>query len=198
MRSGRLLFTLFFFIISVHFLYAHELLISGVYLGKNLYVQNPSCNEQSGFSIQSVYVNGKLKIENPTASTFELDLSDWDINTPLEIKIIYREDCVPELINPQVIKPKNSFYFGKVAALNDSLTWETKGEIGIHKFLIEKWTGNDWLIIQACDGKGLTKNHYRIKLNQGSSDNMFRLKYIDGNGRTFFSQVINYSPGKNQ
>lgn len=196
MRFVRPLIYSLFLIFTVHIIYAHELVISGVYLGKNLYIQNPSCNESSEFSTQYVYVNGELKVENPTTSTFEIDLSDFSVNAPLEIKIVYGESCVPQLINPQVIKPKDNFNFEKVAAINDSLAWETIGEKGVHKFLIEKRTNDNWLIIQACDGKGLAKNQYRIKLDGKSGDNMFRLKYIDGNGRTFYSPVVNYNPEK--
>jgi len=196
MRVGRFVIYTLILTFSAQSLFAHEMLISGVYLGKNLYVQNPSCSEQSGFSIKYVYVNGNLKVENPTTSTFELDLSGFAVNTHLEIKIIYGESCAPQLINPQVIKPKDNFNFQRIAALNDSLTWETTGEKGIHKFLVEKRTSNDWLIIQACDGQGFTRNLYSIKLNPTSGVNVFRLKYIDGNGRSWYSPAINYNAEK--
>ena len=90
-----------------------ELVISGVYMGKNVYVQNPSCGTASTFSTRMVYVNGILKVTNPTTSAFEVDLSNLSINTAIEIKIVYNENCTPEIINPQVIRPKNSFFFTK-------------------------------------------------------------------------------------
>ncbi len=190
MRNRQIVLTAFFVIGSLHFLYGNEMILKGVYLGKNLYFENPVCGPDSSFSTRYVFVNNVLKLTNPTSSTYEVDLSEYPLNSDLEIKIVYTDGYMPEAINPQVIKPKSLFNFEKLDINEDSLTWVTAGEKGIHKFLIERRKDDNWLIVQTCDGKGAAVNRYSMGISLDLGENRYRVKYIDGNGKSFYSGVV--------
>ncbi len=197
MAIRRQLVIIFFLgALSCTFAFGNELIISGVYLGKNVYVNNPPCGTSDEFTTRYVYVNGKLKISNPTTSTFEVDLSGFPLNSNIEIRIIYDKDCAPELINPQVIKQKSNFNFERITLTKDSLQWQTAGEKGIQKFLVERRIKNDWLIVQSCDGKGSDQNSYSLNVIENPGQNQYRLKYIDKDGKSFFSGVATYINNK--
>ena len=63
---------------------AGELVLSGVYHGSNLYVQNPHDGNNS-FCIKDIYVNGKKHMDAPKASVFTIDLSTLRENTQVKI-----------------------------------------------------------------------------------------------------------------
>ncbi len=187
---------IFIGLLSSKFAFGNEIVISGVYLGKNIYIENPPCGANTEFTTQYVYVNGKLKISNPTTSTFEVDLSEFPLNSSIEIRIVFDNNCPPQLINPQVIKPKSSFNFEKISLTGDSLQWQTSGEEGIQKFLVERRIKNDWLIVQSCDGKGNEHDSYSLNIMESPGANQYRLKYIDKDGKSFFSGVATYISNK--
>ena len=91
-----------------------------------------------------------------------------------------------------MIKPKNNFTFGEVCYANDTLAWETYSERGIHKFLVEKRVNDQWLIVQSTDGRGALMNTYRIRVLTEPGENQLRLKYIDKDGKNFYSGVASY------
>jgi hypothetical protein len=185
-----------YFILSCASASGGELVISGVYMGKNVYFQNPLCGPTSSFSTRSVYVNGILKVTNPTTSAFEVDLSNLAINSAIEIKLIYNENCSPEIINPQVIRPKHSFYFQKFNVAEDSISWITNGESGIHKFMIEKRENNTWIIFKSCDGNGNQENRYSLNVTHNTGENQYRIKYISGEGKIFYSGILAFNNDK--
>ena len=76
---------------------------------------------------------------------------------------------------------------------NDSLSWQTTGEEGIHKFLIEKRKNDNWLIVQTADGKGESSNFYSLNITPDIGENQYRIKYIDGTGKTFYSGVATFT-----
>ena len=176
--------------------FANELLVNGVYLGKNVYIENPSCSGAT-FGTEYVYVNGELKVDHPSASTFEVDLSGQALNSSIEIRIIYQDSCAPVLINPQVIKPKRTFSFRNVRINEDYLSWETGGETGNHEFYIEKRKGGNWLILDSCGSYGVANHSYSMLVVLDSGQNQYRLKYPCVDGRVFYSEVVSYPLDKN-
>ena len=66
------------------------LILTGVYSGKNLYVQNPLLPDKH-FSTEEVFVNEKLVLSHPLTSAFTMDLSHLMVDQPVEIKIVQKE-----------------------------------------------------------------------------------------------------------
>jgi hypothetical protein len=175
-----------------HYTYGGELIVSGVYQGKNIYVQNPATEEKNVFCTQQVYVNNKLVVTNPSTSAFEVDLSHLNINQPLVIKILSRESCEPKIINPQVIREKSQFEFLSVLCDQNLLRWFTRGEAGQGKFFIEHYLNNKWVIVQAVDadgGHGRDRS-YAVQVNPITGLNRFRLKYLPPEGTIQFSRPV--------
>ncbi|NJM94225.1 MAG: T9SS C-terminal target domain-containing protein, partial [Cytophagales bacterium] len=85
----------FFLFLPSCFLWAGELVIAGVYQGKNVYVQNPFTWDMKNFCTREVYVNDKLVLSNPKASAYEINLSAFQVNQPVVIKIIHENNCAP-------------------------------------------------------------------------------------------------------
>ena len=63
-----------------------ELKLSGVYKGKNLYIQNPF-SEKGGFCINEIKLNGNHINDEINSSAFEIDLSLFDFNYGDKLKI---------------------------------------------------------------------------------------------------------------
>lgn len=173
---------------------AAEMVVTGVYQGKNVYVQNPQTGEQDVFCTQYVYVNDVLVVSSPSTSAYEVDLSQFDVNENIRIKIIYREGCQPKVINPQVIRPKSKFEFLHAQADNDKLRWFTQGEEGSGKFFVERYFNERWIIIDAVSAKGSAEsNTYSIDADHTSGSNRYRVKYLHPNGNGYYSQVMDFS-----
>src|SRR6478736_813022 len=60
--------------------YAGILTLSGVYQGKNLYVQNPFTGNMKDFCSNDVYVNDVKVMSNIQSSAYEIDLSNLKLN----------------------------------------------------------------------------------------------------------------------
>lgn len=169
--------------------FADEFTFSGVYLGKNIYVQNPLSDDQSEFCTKAVYVNDLLVVNNPKTSAYEIDLSYLVINDQVSIRIIHGEACKPKVINPQVIRPKNQFQFLSVYVDSNEVRWITKSELDQGKYLLEQYLNGKWVIVEVVEAKGEENtNHYQIAPKHSVGLNRYRIKYISGDD-IFFSQA---------
>lgn len=194
MSSRIALKILLFCFITGHALYAGELIISGVYQGKSLYVQNPFTEDTKSFCTQEVYINDKMVLDNPQSSAYMVDLSKYKINDFVIIRIIHRNDCEPKVINPQVIRRKADFAFTSMELTKDKLTWTTQGEIPNSRLFIEQFINNKWVIIKALPAKGrYDENFYEYVPSIGSGSNSFRLKMLTPQGAVLYSRIVAYN-----
>ncbi len=168
---------------------AEEYTFSGVYQGKNIYVQNPLTEDQSEFCTKAVYVNDLLIVNNPKTTAYEIDLSYLIKNEPVIIKIVHNANCEPKVINPQVIKPKNQFQFLSVYVDSNEIRWITQSEIGQGKYLLEQYLNGKWIIVDIIEAKGTENtNQYQVFPKHYLGLNRYRVKYVSGND-VFFSQA---------
>jgi hypothetical protein len=175
-------------------LFAGNITLTGVYQGKNLYVQNPFTSDMKEFCTQEVYVNNVKVNTNPTSSAFEIDLSHLKINDPVSIKIVHKDDCKPKILNAQVIRVKSSFQFVSFNATEDALEFVTKGEKANSKIIIEQFRNNNWLALSDLAAKGgADNNNYRLESYHNSGLNKYRLKYHDQTGEVFYSKVVEFN-----
>jgi hypothetical protein len=172
-----------------------EIVISGVYQGKNIYVQNPfSGSGNKDFCTTEVFVNNSKSSTNILSSAFEIDLSTHKLSEPIQIKIIHKEDCKPKVLNPQVLKATSSFNFNSITATSEHLTWATKGEKANGKMCVEHFINNTWVIVKEVKGKeSPIMCNYEVPVNHNSGVNKFRVKYIEHDGQVFYSQVAEFN-----
>ena len=167
------------FIFSVVHLYAQEIVLSGVYRGQDIYVQNPYTNVEGSFCIAYIEVNGRRIIEQPDLSAVKVDLSRFNINDSINIIIKHHGVCTPRVLNADVLDAANSFEYLQIIADDASISWVTTGELpGRGWYEIYKMKLNGWVPIDSVLAKGkLDNNQYSIGVEHYSGENLFKINY---------------------
>lgn len=176
---------------------AEEIVLKGAYQGKNLYVLNPSYGSDKYCATQ-VIINGKTLTDEINSSSFEIDFSSMGINIGDEIvvKIMYEEGCVPQVINPEVIKPSSTFKIisMRVDAKNELLLWTTSDETSKLPYIIEQFKWNRWVKVGEAQGVGAPGEHqYSVGIMLNSGRNKFRVKQVDYSGVPRYSNPLPYN-----
>lgn len=168
------------------------IVLEGNYQGKNLYVQNPFAGSGVGFCTYEVSLNGNVTTDEINSSAFEIDFTPFqlELGAKVEIQIKHKDDCVPKVLNPEVLKPKSTFEIVNIEVTKEGvLDWSCSSETGQLPYIIEQFRWNKWVKIGELEGKGAKgTNHYSFKVIPHSGENKFRVKQID------FSRQPRYSP----
>lgn len=192
----KFLIILLVFISSIAISDAAILSISGVYQGKNLYIQNPPISENE-YCTQEVYVNDVKIMSHVLTSAYEIDLSHLKMDEPVTVKILHRDDCKPKILNPQVLKVNSTFQFTSFVIDERKLAWSTKGEKVGGKMYVEHFLNNSWVVVKdiSCYGS-ITLNNYQVEESHHSSTNKYRIKFLEKDGQAFYSKVIEFNSSK--
>ena len=170
------------------------LTISGVYQGKNLYVQNPFAANMRDYCTNEVFVNDVKKDYNVASSAFEIDLAFMKVGDPVTVKITHKDDCKPKILNPQVIRASSAFTFSSFSVDKDKLLWSTKGEKPKGKMFIEQMKYNTWVIVKEFTGKGSSiLNNYEVESFHHSGVNQYRIKYLEVDGQVHYSPTVEFT-----
>lgn len=180
MRKYSILIALFFIqLIS----FAGIIEINGTYQGKNIYVMNPFSPSGIGFCVYEVTVNGRTTTDEINSSAFEVDFSSMQLKLGEEInlKIKHKENCIPRVLNAEVLKPKSTFIVKVINVTKDGvISWTTQEEDGKLPFIIEQFRWNKWVKVTDTIGNGTSGvNKYTAKVNLHSGENRFRVKQVD-------------------
>lgn len=174
-------------------LLAGEIHIEGIYLGRNLYVRNPFDAEKEVFCINEIYVNDRLLISDSKISAIQIPLESFQLNEQIKVKIVHRDGCVPEIVNPEVISKTNSFSFLYFQIDENSINWITRGEALAGSFVVEQMKYQGWTEIYTRTGKGkIDYNQYIIEAKNYSGQNRYRIVYNLENGGSFKSEEVEY------
>ncbi|MCK4664449.1 MAG: hypothetical protein KAT68_16390 [Bacteroidales bacterium] len=196
-------------ITSVFSSFAGEIVLEGIYQGKNIYVMNPFASSGVGFCIYEVIVNGQVSTDEINSSAFEIDLSVFQFNKGDKIIIIikHKENCLPKILNPEVLKPKSTFIVSLIKVeKGGTLKWTTTSESGQLTYTVEQFRWNKWVRVGKVQGNGTSgTNNYSIKVKPHSGINKFRVKQIDYTKKPRYSKEatfrsmsppVTYSPEK--
>lgn len=107
--------------------------LEGTYQGQNLYVKNPFASAGVGFCVINVTVNGQQSIDEINSSAFEIDFASYRLTrgASVEIKIEYKDDCTPTVLNPDVLRPTSTYVITKMDVTPEGLlTFTTTNESG--------------------------------------------------------------------
>lgn len=174
---------------------AGVLTLEGTYQGKNLYVQNPFAQGGVGFCVFEVVVNGKPTQDEVASSSFEIDLASLklSIGEKVVVKLNYKDDCKPKIVNPEDLKVRSTCEIVPQSAKvnkDGTFSWSTKGETGKLPFIVEQYRWNKWVKVDEVEGKGRPEGaFYSIKYNPHSGENKIRVKQVDVNGPHLFDPV---------
>ena len=169
----------------------------GHYQGKNLYVQNPFSGSGVGFCVIAVYVNGDVTTDQVNSSAFEIDFSNLTlkVGSPVTVKIQHKLDCLPKVLNPEVLRPRSTFETISINISEDEvLQWKTSGEQGKLTYIIEQYRWSKWVKAGEVDGDGVPGTHsYDFKISPHSGDNKYRVKQIDYTGKPRISPSTDFN-----
>ena len=194
-RIAKLIFILLF-VFNALDLSAGLLRIKGVYNGKNLFIENKFSGDKSHHCITNIYVNDKHLLDHPPESVAEVNLSVFELNQELDIRIYHLDNCKPVILNPKSIERSNNkhFAFLKVEITEHKVHWETHGENDICKYTLQQKVNDDWKDIKNIKGNGtLSLNTYSTSPHHTSGLNNYRIKYRASGGKIIYSEVISYT-----
>lgn len=162
---------------------ADEIVLTGIYQEKNMYIMNPFATTGEGFCITEILVNGIVTSDDINSSAFEINLSALNLKKGDNVKIVikHHSGCAPKVINPEVIKPQSTFTVTTIKIdKNNNLTFTTSGECGSLPFIVEQFRWNKWIKVATIDGKGTSgPNTYTVEVSLHSGFNRFRVKQVD-------------------
>jgi hypothetical protein len=170
--------------------FAGEMVLKGTYQGENLYVKNPFASSGVGFCIYEVTVNGLTTTDEINSSAFEVDLSVYGfyVGQEVVISIRYKDDCLPKVLNPEVIYARPTFVVQTMKIDGDRLLWTTAGESGSLPYVVEQFRWNKWVKVGQVDGDGRTgTNSYSANVRLHSGENRFRVKQTDYKNKSRYS-----------
>lgn len=193
----KILLTLISFLCFAAMAKAGVLVVEGKFQNKNVYIQNSFASNGVGFCTTEIKVNGQITTDEINSSAFEIDLASMNIKPgqKVTIEIAHKSDCIPVVLNPEVLKPRPTF---EVVNMNINsagvLKWTTKNESGSLPYIIEQFKWNKWVPVGEVQGLGTVDSHdYAFQVSMHSGENKFRVKQL-GMGstpRTSESVILN-------
>ncbi len=183
--------------LSANLVRAGEIIISGIYQGKNLFVQNPLAADKKNHCADEVFVNDQKVISNIKIAAFEVDLSFLEMNDPVTIRITHKDGCTPRLINPQVIKHSAGFQIENPEVIHTAIRWQAVDESPKFVYSIESLRNGNWIVLEKHRAKGEGKGTYSVPITHSTGDNKYRIKAQNSDThQTYYSKVITYNPDK--
>jgi len=165
--------------------------LSGVYQGQSLYIQNPYLISEGKFCIDTIRVNNLDIYTNPQISAVKLHFGKEMLFTPVMVMIKHNENCKPKFINPEAILYHSSFKFDSLTVNDSLISWHSKGEKIEGLYSVEKLNGTYWQSVNTINPKGQFEGSsyvYYPEFDQGG--NRFRIKYSLPDNRYIYSQEV--------
>lgn len=188
MPLHQLILTGFFMSLSIICLADIE--VTGVYQGKNVYVQNPFASNMTDYCTQDVYLNDKKIMSEINSSAYEIDLSFLPANEPVVLRITHRGDCKPKVLNPQVLQVKTSFSFSAINLTKENISWSCTSEQSNGRYFVERFEYNVWKVVAEKYAEG--SESYTMDIRHNSGENKYRVRYFDNQGITVYSPVMEF------
>lgn len=193
-------FTVIFLLLLAPVSMAGVIVLEGNYMGKNIYVKNPNRGAGVGYCVSEVTINGRLSPDEVNQTAFEIDFGNFDlkIGDKVIINIKHGDDCKPEVINPEVLKPKSTFVIKDISIdKNGILNWTTEKENGKLDYIVEQFRWNKWVKVGEAEGIGTPGvNAYSFKFSPHSGLNKLRVKQVDYTGKPNYSKPAEFTSNK--
>lgn len=175
-----------------------ELMLKGVYRGRDVYIQNPYNSTKNYFCVQSVVVNGLTIISEPNSSALTADLSSFNLNDSISIMVFHYAECLPKILNPRVLKAGKGFSIVNPMTDNSSVTWISTGEQDKNAYFeLEKMFLDGWKTIQKVKAKGdIDNNQYSVGVVHYAGENLFKLHYVSEIVSIYSEEFEFYSAGE--
>ena len=176
---------------------AGTIVVEGHYQGRNLFIQNPFSEAGVGFCVFEVIVNDQIATDEINSSAFEVDMTNFGLSQgdAVVVQIRHKDGCTPVVLNPEVLKPRSTFEVVRQSISADgTYTWVTTNEIGPLPFIVEQKRWNKWVKAGEVMGKGTAgENTYSFQVTPHSGENTFRVRQVDLDRRSRYSEAVNYT-----
>ena len=173
--------------------FAGEIVLSGVYQGKDPFVYNPYLPASNANCTMKVFVNDRLVLSNPQASAYKIDLSYLSLKDLVVIRILYHDGCTPRVVNPHVLRPISGFQFLFARADMQSINWLVNGELRGAIFYLEQYIDGAWKVKETVTGKGGPGNtEYNLAPSHHKGVNRYRVKYTPASGESVYSLEFDF------
>jgi len=169
--------------------FSGEIVLKGTYNGANLYVRNP-ISEEGDYCIDHILINGEYH-QPSYSSGFDIDLSFLSLHADVEVKIVHKTSCNPEIINPDVLAKQHTFKVIETDADQDMIIWRSEGEHRLGKYLLLRFEYNTWVSQKSVESKG-EGQMYRVPITHHAGANRYKIKYISPRGKSFYSDEFRY------
>ena len=183
-------------LLSAISVFSKETRVEGVYQGESLIVNNPFGGGIL-FCIYKVTVNGLSISDDVNSSSFEIDLTQFNLKHGDKVVIIFyhRDNCKPKILNLQAIEKHCSFQVVSMELGSDgNLKWTTTNESCKLPFIVEQFIWNKWVKLGKVEGTGTNgPNNYLYKVDFHSGKNRFRLKQVDKKRNKKYSKEVKYT-----
>lgn len=175
---------------------AQVIVLEESYMGKNLYIQNPSAD--TGFCTQKILVNGKEKpFDHTSCFIVHLDSMQLKKGDRVKVEIFHKPDCKPSVLNNFDHYPKTTFEIVSIGLdTSEVLRWQTKESSEKLPFIIEQFRWNRWMTIAEISWTDQGNYEQAIAPFVHSGLNQFRLKQADSLGIPHYSKALNYTSAK--
>lgn len=160
-----------------------SMVFRGVYQGKDLFILNPMLEPGTKYCINNIYINGdKYDLELLTSAfRISLDYMGLKYGEAYEVVINYKDNCMPTLVNPEVLRPLSTFIVTDVRlGFNNQLIFSTTQESGKLNFIVEEYRWDRWVEAAEIAGKGgPSDNTYTVQVYPFSGENRYRIYQMD-------------------
>ncbi len=181
---------------------AGVIILEGKYQLRNLYVLNAQTGSGVGFCVYEVTVNDDVTGDEVNSDSFEIDLSQFGfkLGDPVEVKIMYKDDCKPKVLNPEALQPNPTFDVEEISITDDGLlTWKTLNEQGSLPFIVQQYKWNKWVNLGEVTGVGTSNlNAYQFQIGPISGLNKVRVIQKNYKGKMRISDEVTFSSPKDE
>lgn len=179
---------------------ADEMVLNGIYQGKDLYIINPMLDMGEEYCAYEVLINDISFDDVINSSAFRITLDQVGLQFGQEYSVVikHHEDCTPKLVNPEVLKPLSTYeIIDYELGYNDILKFTTQNESGKLTFYVEEYRWGRWLERGQIAGEGGPENRiYSQKIYPYNGENLFRIYQVDHLYRKFYSDTIVFNIDK--
>ncbi|WP_053404398.1 hypothetical protein [Persicobacter sp. CCB-QB2] len=170
---------------------AGELVIRGLYQGRDLYVQNPELPD-GGFATAEVFLNGTKVLAHPTSSAYTIPLNTLKVDDSVKVLITYDGSLPPKVINPQVLRPKVKFTFLAISVNEQNINWTVDGNGLGGTFILQRLVEGKWTIAGSHQSDNMDRESFQLPVTHQEGNNRYRIRFLASVGKTFYSKVVDY------
>jgi len=170
--------------------FAQQIELSGLYSGKNIYVQSPG--EGEDYCVKSVVVNGIVLTDIPKHAAFEipLDKQFLTIGDSVHIIIHHQEGCKPKILNSSGCLFSKQESVSNFSAAKGVLFWTYKNPPAGYRWIVQHYRWSHWDSIGVVTADR-AKSDYTFQVpNLHSGDNCFRLVGVTDESKTGLSEEL--------